>query len=52
MCPTRELAIQLRRYRKIGTFQGIRSPPIYGGQDVKQIRSLNKNYYWYTFVDH
>lgn len=44
MCPTRELAIQVaEEIGKLGRFKGIRSLPIYGGQDiVKQIRSLKK----------
>jgi ATP-dependent RNA helicase DeaD len=44
MCPTRELAIQVAEdIEKLGRFKGIRSLPIYGGQDiVKQIRSLKK----------
>lgn len=44
MCPTRELAIQVaEEVEKLGRFKGIRSLPIYGGQDiVKQIRALKK----------
>lgn len=44
MCPTRELAIQVaEEIAKLGRFKGIRSLPIYGGQDiVKQIRALKK----------
>lgn len=44
MCPTRELAIQVaEEISKLGRFKGIRSLPIYGGQDiVKQIRALKK----------
>ena len=44
MCPTRELAIQVaEEIEKLGRFKGIRSLPIYGGQDiVKQIRALKK----------
>ncbi|WP_438432032.1 DEAD/DEAH box helicase [Gorillibacterium sp. sgz500922] len=44
MCPTRELAIQVaEEVSKLGRFKGIRSLPIYGGQDiVKQIRALKK----------
>ena len=44
MCPTRELAIQVAEdIEKLGRFKGIRSLPIYGGQDiVKQIRALKK----------
>jgi ATP-dependent RNA helicase DeaD len=44
MCPTRELAIQVaEEIGKLGKFKGIRSLPIYGGQDiVKQIRALKK----------
>jgi ATP-dependent RNA helicase DeaD len=45
MCPTRELAIQVaEEIGKLGRFKGIRSLPIYGGQDiVKQIRALKKH---------
>lgn len=44
MCPTRELAIQVaEEIEKLGRFKGIRSLPIYGGQDiVKQIRALKR----------
>lgn len=44
MCPTRELAIQVaEEVSKLGRFKGIRSLPIYGGQDIgKQIRALKK----------
>ncbi len=44
MCPTRELAIQVaEEIAKLGRFKGIRSLPIYGGQDiVKQMRALKK----------
>ncbi|WP_159881332.1 DEAD/DEAH box helicase [Paenibacillus puerhi] len=44
MCPTRELAIQVaEEIEKLGRFKGIRSLPIYGGQDiVKQIRGLRR----------
>jgi len=44
MCPTRELAIQVaEEISKLGRYKGIRSLPIYGGQDiVKQIRALKK----------
>ncbi|WP_068773707.1 DEAD/DEAH box helicase [Paenibacillus sp. FJAT-26967] len=44
MCPTRELAIQVaEEVAKLGRFKGIRSLPIYGGQDIgKQIRALKK----------
>ncbi len=40
--PTRELAIQVaEELNRIGQFKGIRSLPIYGGQDIdRQIRSL------------
>ncbi|MDD2497189.1 MAG: DEAD/DEAH box helicase, partial [Desulfitobacteriaceae bacterium] len=40
--PTRELAIQVaEELNKIGRFKGVRSLPIYGGQDInRQIRSL------------
>ncbi len=44
MTPTRELAIQVaEEIGKLSRFKGIRSLPIYGGQDiVKQIRALKK----------
>ncbi|MFS1511981.1 DEAD/DEAH box helicase [Chengkuizengella sp. SCS-71B] len=44
MAPTRELAIQVaEEINKLSKFKGIRSLPIYGGQDiVKQIRALKK----------
>lgn len=44
MCPTRELAIQVaEEIGRLGRFKGIRSLPIYGGQDIgKQIRALKK----------
>ncbi|MGI6066300.1 MAG: DEAD/DEAH box helicase [Bacillota bacterium] len=40
--PTRELAIQVaEELNKIGRFKGVRSLPIYGGQDInRQIKSL------------
>ena len=40
--PTRELAIQVaEELNKIGQFKGIRTLPIYGGQDIlRQIRAL------------
>ncbi|AFV03771.1 Cold-shock DEAD-box protein A [Dehalobacter sp. UNSWDHB] len=40
--PTRELAIQVaEELNRIGQFKGVRSLPIYGGQDIdRQIRSL------------
>lgn len=42
--PTRELAIQVaEELNRIGQFKGIRTLPIYGGQDInRQIRSLKK----------
>ncbi|WP_073152791.1 DEAD/DEAH box helicase [Seinonella peptonophila] len=42
--PTRELAIQVaEELNRIGAAKGIRSIPIYGGQDInRQIRSLKK----------
>lgn len=45
MTPTRELAIQVaEEIGKLSRFKGIRSLPIYGGQDiVRQIRALKKN---------
>ena len=44
MAPTRELAIQVaEEIEKLARFKGIRSLPIYGGQDiVRQIRALKK----------
>ena len=44
MTPTRELAIQVaEEIGKLARFKGIRSLPIYGGQDIgKQIRALKK----------
>lgn len=44
MTPTRELAIQVaEEIGKLARFKGIRSLPIYGGQDiVRQIRALKK----------
>lgn len=44
MAPTRELAIQVaEEIGKLARFKGIRSLPIYGGQDIsKQIRALKK----------
>ena len=45
--PTRELAVQVaEELNKIGHFKGIRTLPIYGGQDFqRQIRALNKKPY-------
>ncbi|UCZ55236.1 DEAD/DEAH box helicase [Bacillus shivajii] len=42
LTPTRELAIQVsQEINKLGQFKGVRSLPIYGGQDIgKQIRGL------------
>ncbi|WP_199622042.1 DEAD/DEAH box helicase [Paenibacillus alkalitolerans] len=44
MTPTRELAIQVaEEIGKLARFKGIRSLPIYGGQDIgRQIRALKK----------
>lgn len=44
IAPTRELAIQVaEELNKIGQFKGIRSLPIYGGQDIAyQIKALKK----------
>lgn len=44
MTPTRELAIQVaEEIGKLARYKGIRSLPIYGGQDIgRQIRSLKK----------
>jgi ATP-dependent RNA helicase DeaD len=45
IAPTRELAIQVaEELNNIGQFKGIRSLPIYGGQDInRQLRALKKN---------
>lgn len=45
MTPTRELAIQVaEEIGKLSKFKGLRSLPIYGGQDiVRQMRALKKN---------
>jgi len=42
--PTRELAVQVaEELNKIGQFKGIRTLPIYGGQDIeRQIKALKK----------
>lgn len=44
LTPTRELAVQVaEELNKIGQFKGIRSLPIYGGQDInRQIKALKK----------
>ena len=44
MAPTRELAIQVaEEIEKLARFKGIRSLPIYGGQEIgRQIRALKK----------
>ncbi|MFK4344017.1 MULTISPECIES: DEAD/DEAH box helicase [unclassified Paenibacillus] len=44
MAPTRELAIQVaEEIEKLSRFKGLRTLPIYGGQDiVRQIRALKK----------
>lgn len=44
LAPTRELAVQVaEELNKIGQFKGIRTLPIYGGQDIdRQIRALKK----------
>ncbi|MDZ7543452.1 DEAD/DEAH box helicase, partial [Clostridium perfringens] len=44
MTPTRELAIQVaEEIGKLSRFKGIRSLPIYGGQDIgRQIRAMKK----------
>ncbi|MCS1351871.1 DEAD/DEAH box helicase [Mechercharimyces sp. CAU 1602] len=44
LTPTRELAMQVaEELNRIGQFSGIRSLPIYGGQEIgKQIKSLKK----------
>ncbi|OPY56616.1 MAG: DEAD-box ATP-dependent RNA helicase CshA [Pelotomaculum sp. PtaU1.Bin035] len=43
--PTRELAVQVaEELNRIGQFKGIRTLPIYGGQDInRQINALRKN---------
>lgn len=43
--PTRELAVQVAgELNRIGQFKGIRSLPVYGGQDInRQIRALKSN---------
>lgn len=45
LAPTRELAIQVaEEIGKLSRFKGVRSLPIYGGQDIgRQIRALKKN---------
>lgn len=45
MTPTRELAIQVAdEIGKLTRFKGVRSLPIYGGQDIgRQIRALKKH---------
>lgn len=42
LCPTRELAVQVaEELNRIGQIKGIRTLPIYGGQDIgRQIRAL------------
>lgn len=44
LAPTRELAVQVaEELNRIGQFKGIRTLPIYGGQDInRQIRALKK----------
>lgn len=44
LTPTRELAVQVaEELNRIGQFKGIRTLPIYGGQDInRQIRALKK----------
>ncbi|HEX7058001.1 MAG TPA: DEAD/DEAH box helicase [Bacilli bacterium] len=44
LTPTRELAIQVsEEIGKLGRFKGVRTLPIYGGQDIsRQIRALKK----------
>jgi len=43
--PTRELAVQVaEELNKLGQFKGIRTLPVYGGQEInRQIRGLQKN---------
>lgn len=45
LTPTRELAVQVaEELNKIGQFKGIRTLPIYGGQEIdRQIRALKKD---------
>lgn len=44
MCPTRELAIQVsEEIGKLARFKGVKTLPIYGGQDIgRQIRALKR----------
>lgn len=44
VAPTRELAVQVaEELNKLGQFKGIRTLPVYGGQDIqRQIRGLQK----------
>jgi len=44
LAPTRELAVQVaEELNRIGQFKGIRTLPVYGGQDInRQIRALKK----------
>lgn len=44
LTPTRELAVQVaEELNKIGQFMGVRSLPIYGGQDInRQLKALKK----------
>lgn len=44
VAPTRELAVQVaEELNKLGQFKGIRTLPVYGGQDIgRQIRALQK----------
>jgi ATP-dependent RNA helicase DeaD len=44
VAPTRELAVQVaEELNKIGQYKGVRTIPIYGGQDItRQIRALQK----------
>ncbi len=44
LAPTRELAVQVaEEINKIGHFKGVRSLPVYGGQDIgRQIKALKK----------
>lgn len=44
LTPTRELAVQVaEELNKVGQYKGIRTLPIYGGQDInRQIRALSK----------
>ncbi len=46
LTPTRELAVQVaEELNKVGQYSGVRTIPIYGGQDIeRQIRALKKGH--------